>query len=132
MKISHVPWLTLLSGTILLGLLTLLTYNQASQAQTGYQAYVWEKPWVVSVEPSSNQQAIQTELEIEIQKLLDFCCTNRTTPRHLGPLSLGRIPPPRAPPATFPAGKRVVPEYPLRLADQSGWNFPEWCCVLSG
>jgi hypothetical protein len=56
------------------------------QAQANYERYIWEIGWYVqNPTPSPAEQLVRQELEREIQKLLDFCCTNRPTPRHLGP-----------------------------------------------
>lgn len=80
---------SLLSLCLVLLAVSLLTSAHGlstANAQASYSKYVWEKPWITpNPTPSTLEQEVRQELQAQIQQVIDFCCTGRTTPRHLGP-----------------------------------------------
>lgn len=70
---------------LLFSLLLVLVAVPEAQAQGGFDKYVWEKPWVVQNDLPPNGEPVMCELQTEVQKLLETCCTGQVTPNHLGP-----------------------------------------------
>ncbi len=94
MSLLHIPfvagrrrfWRALIAA--IAGLLVTLPALRVfdANAQSPYARYVWEKAWFIpSASPSPAEQEVRDELQAEIQKVIDFCCAGRPTPRHLGP-----------------------------------------------